>query len=336
MKNNRVGEFELIKKLTKNLPKKSANVIKGVGDDCAVIKTSNKNFLLATCDCQVENVHFVKDIAKPEEIGQKAAAVNISDIAAMGGKPTCCLVSLIIPKEIDEQFIERLYQGIVGQCGKYKIQIIGGNISKGKELIIDIFMLGEAKENEIIYRSGAKPGDKILVTGVLGEATGGLIALKDKNIKLPAKEKNQLIKRQITPQPRLSESIIIARTKTATSMIDISDGLTSDLLHICDQSKVGIEIWEEKLPISSLVYNLSKKIKKDPLDLALYGGEDYELLFTCSKNAVDELIRIIKEKTGTKATVIGEILEKKKGRFIILKNGKKERLEAKGWDHFKK
>jgi len=304
----KLGEFELIDKLTRNLPGYGKEVIEGIGDDCAVIKQNANKYLLATCDAQVAGVHFLLD-TDPGQIGQKAVAVNISDIAAMGGQPTLCLVSLIIPKSIDTEYIDSVYSGIRLMCERYGIQIIGGNISSGEQLVIDITMMGAVNPKKMLLRSGAKPGDKVLVTGSLGAAAAGVVS-----------------KKHILPTPRIKESNAIAKSKLATSMIDISDGLLSDISHICDQSNVGVTLNETQIPVSDSANLLQ----------ALSGGEDYELLFTAPSESVEMLIKMISRKTKTPVKVIGEVVPKKEGRWIIDKNGQKRPLISDGWDHFAK
>lgn len=331
-----IDEFSLIRKISQKISINSKNVIKGIGDDCAVIKATSGKYLMITCDCQVEGVHFLKN-KSPEDVGRKAIAVNVSDIASMGGKPTFCLISLIIPKDIDLKYIDDLYSGIILECKNYGVEIIGGNISKGKELIIDVFMMGEVTPKELILRSTAKPGDKVLVTGSLGEAAAGLklLSLPTSGIQHHTSHFSRLIKRCLTPQARLLEGKTIAKTRMATSMIDISDGLSTDAFNLCEQSKVGIKIYEALFPMSNDLILVSKLFNKSAFDLALNGGDDYELLFTVPSNSVDEIVNEVFKKTGTKVSVIGEVLPKAKGGWLVLKNGKEVPLKSGGWDHLR-
>ena len=319
MNSKKLGEFALIDQLTHNLPKYRKEVIKGVGDDCAVLVQSTQKHLLITCDVQVEGVHFSTNIPKPEQIGKKAIAVNISDIAAMGGKPTFCLVSLIIPRKTNSEYVDSIYSGIRSSCKQYDIQIIGGNISTGKQLAIDIFMMGEVRKDELLLRSGAKPGDKVMVTGSLGGAAASLA-----------------LNKHFIPQSRLTEASIIAKSKLSTAMIDISDGLLSDIGHVCDQSNVGVVIHETQILVPGSVTRLEKQLHKKPLTFALTGGEDYELLFTAPSGAADKIIRMVQRKTGTPVSIIGEVLPKANGRWVQSKNGQKQPLISTGWDHLGK
>lgn len=298
----KLSEFSLIERIKKRVGKYKKPIYKGIGDDAAVIKINKNKCLLYTCDSLVSGIHFSEKHTTPYQIGRKAAAVNISDIAAMGGKPDHCLVSLFLPKETTKKFVDGLYKGLSKECNLYDIDIIGGNISKSKQFIIDLFLTGEASPEKVLFRSGAQPGDAVLVTGTLGDSAMGL---------------------KFIPTPRVTEAILIAQSGKATSMIDISDGLSSDIGHICDESKVGVKIYLEKLPISK---GVDKKT-------ALNGGEDYELCFTVPEKYVNEIFLEFEKKSKTKVTKVGEILPKKQGKWLIDKD-KKIPLKAKGWDHF--
>ena len=336
------GEFELIRKIMNKLPSTTSEVIMGAGDDTGVIKISKNSYLLATTDSQVEGVHFLTQFAAPTDIGRKSVAVNVSDIAAMGGIPTYCLVSLIlprtimvrgVPKTLQEDYADKLYDGIVEECKRYDIQIIGGNISTGQGLVVDIFMLGKTKPSRLLLRKGAKPGDKILVTGSLGGANAGLQLLLNKKLEVKAESRKALLSKQFTPIPRLKEAQIIAGKQCATSMIDISDGLGADLNHICESSKVGARIYEEKIPVNDEVREVAKELNKNELELAISGGEDYELMFTAPKNMTSDIVSAVKQGTGTEISVIGEILPEDEGEWLVLKNGKTIPLPVGGWDH---
>jgi thiamine-monophosphate kinase len=331
-----IGEFDYIKNLINKLPKTGQDVITGAGlDDAGVIKISEDQYMLATTDALVDGVHFTSKVFRPEEVGRKAIAVNVSDIAAMGAKPTYCLVSLVFPKTLDENYKTRLYDGIIEECKRYDIQIIGGNISRGQEIVVDIFLLGKTTPDRMLSRSGAKVGDKLLVTGFLGQAAAGLQLLtsyaKKKEI---LRQFPDLISKQLTPTPRLKEALTIAQTRLATSMIDISDGLAQDIGHICNSSSVGVKIYEDKLPISIDVKDAAKMTGKTPLELALSGGEDYELCFTIPNKSVEKIISKIEHKTKTPVNIVGEILSKESGQLLVLKNGEIIPLQSSGWDHF--
>lgn len=320
-------EFEFISFLQKKYGRGKHGIIKSIGDDTAVVSPLKNQLLLYTCDSQVEGVHFLPEFSSAFQIGKKAGASAISDIAAMGGRPLHLLVSLHVGSKTSERFIKDIYNGIDSACKKYNVSIVGGNTSKSNELTIDIFVIGEADEKHVLYRHGAKPGDKICVTGTLGDAAAGLFALKN-----GLKKYTKLIDRQTTPAARISEGQIIVKLKKATSMIDISDGLSNDLLHICRQSSAGARIFLEKLPISEELKSFCKATKKDPYQFALNGGEDYELLFTVEKECADTVIKKVEKQTGTKVTIIGEIAAKRN--ITLERNSRKTLLKPHGWDHF--
>lgn len=325
MKSKKISEFLLIDRIANKINKYKNTVIKGIGDDAAVIKINKNKCLLFTCDSLVSGVHFSEKYATPYQIGRKAAAINISDIAAMGGKPSYFLVSLFLPKNITKKFIDELYKGLIEECSKYNINIIGGNIAKSNKFIIDLFLIGEVSRQNLLLRSGAKIGDSVLVTGTLGESAAGLKLLQKIKLNVPKKDRKKLIYRHLTPIPRIKEGILISKSKMATSMIDISDGLSSDLGHICDESQVGVKLFKDRIPTANSVKNIV---------LALNGGEDYELCFTVPKKYVSNIINKLKKTVKTKVTVIGEITPKKQGRWLIDSIGGKIPLKAKGWDHF--
>src|SRR3989338_4613495 len=327
------GEFGLINKLTSSLIK-SKYVIVGVGDDCAVIKSSGSRYILATVDAQVMGVHFLPG-TPPERIGRKAAAVSISDIAAMGGTPKHCLVSLFLPKNISDAYVEDVYRVITRECKTYSVGIVGGNITRAPQFASDIALLGEASPKNILLRSSAEAGDKVLVTGSLGNAAAGLRLLQAPRAAISGAIRDFLVAKQTSPTPRISESAAIACARKATSMIDISDGLAQDMLHIAEQSKVGVILHEKRFPISRELKVFCKSMRKNPSVFALAGGEDYELLFTVPPERADSLASRIKRKTGTKVTEIGEITKKEKGNWLIFNNGRKMRLKPSGWAYLK-
>lgn len=320
---NTFTEDSLIKRISDNLRINNKNIIKGIGDDTAVVKVNKNKYFLYTCDSLVSGVHFSEKYFSPYQIGRKAATVNMSDIAAMGGVPKHLLVSLFLPEGTTEKFIDELYKGLTDECRVYNVDIIGGNISKSKEFIIDIFLTGEVSSKNLLLRSGARVGDVVVVTGTLGDSATGLKLLQKPGGKISNYD-TQFISKHLTSIPRAKEGMILSQSGMVTSMIDVSDGLSSDVGHICDESNVGVKLFLEKLPVSDGVEKIT----------ALNGGEDYELCFTASFKNVLHLSQLLKKKTGTKITVVGEIIDSKKGRWLLDKNGKKIKLVSKGWDHF--
>lgn len=315
------SESSFIEKLKKQMKSYGNDVLVGIGDDAAVLRPPRGMQLLATCDVQVEGVHFQRARITPERLGQRAVATAISDIAAMGGIPRFLLFALGIPAKTDQLFIDRLFEGIRRACRNYQITLVGGNLSRARELFIDCFVLGETK-GKLVRRKGAKIGDKVLLTGVIGH--GAMARLQGKFL---------------VPTARVREGEIIAESGLSTAMIDISDGLSTDLLHICDASDVGVRIFTEELPLSMGLREGRTLVKVRPYqkwDLALHGGEDYELCFTAPRNKAEKIIAELYRKTGTKVTVIGEILDKKEGRWVVDPKGRQIPLIAKGWGHFRK
>lgn len=336
-----IGEFGLIKRLTKNITLYKERVIVGVGDDVAVVKTEAEKYLLLTCDILIEGTHFTKETITPYQLGKKVVAINVSDIAAKGGIPKQALISIGLPKDTKVVYVDEIYGGIKEQSKKFNIDIVGGNTALSKDKIfIDLFLVGEIKPDLLLLRSGAKPDDKILVTGNLGDSSAGLKIIENQDLKLEdikfeKKYKTKLKQAHLSPNPRLLESRIIAKSNFANSMMDISDGLSSDLAKICEASNVGAIIWEEKIPVSKETLAFAKSIGKSPFNFALRGGEDYELLFTIPKENVEIIIKKIQRETKTKVTEIGEIKDRKFGIKIVKTNGEMTPLNTYGWNHFK-
>lgn len=327
-------EFEFIQKLKKTIHVRSEDVVVGIGDDAAVLRKNKTNYQLVTTDSLVENVHFVRSLITPQQLGFKAAAISLSDIAAMGGSPQYCLVSLMLPSSIDTRFVEGIYEGLGKASGVYGIDIIGGNISRNDSVIIETVMIGEVKNDLLLLRSGARPGDAVLVTGTLGNSAAGLKLLQNPKLSISEKEKKLLISFHLTPLPCLEESVLIAGTRHATAMIDISDGLCSDLSHICDASDVGVGLQIAALPVSQTCKKAAKLLGVSAEELALYGGEDYELCLTVPQKHVEKVKHAVEKETGTQLTVIGEILPKIEGRWLQSPDGKKHPLKPAGWSHF--
>ena len=264
----------------------------------------------------VEEDHFSLKFSSAEQIGMKAIEVNVSDIAAMSGLPKHALISLALPKNIDLKFIDGLYRGFNKAGKKYKINIIGGDITHSKQIVINIAMIGFVEKENLCLRRDAKVNDLVCVSGDLGKSAAGLELLFNK-------KKGKSIKFNLEPKARLDFARKVARYVNA--MEDVSDGLAQEIRNICDASKKGAVIYKEKIPISKKVINDAKKIKKDPYNFALYGGEDFELVFTISKDNF--------KKLKNKVYVVGKILNKKEGIYLLDKN-RKIRL-GKGYDHFK-
>lgn len=332
MKISEYGEFKLIEKIAKDTIYDSQRVVVGIGDDTAVEKITPGYLLLSTCDALVDGVHFLLDKIPPKQLGRKSVAVNLSDIAAMGGKPTSILITLALPKDITVNWVEDLYVGIKEMCSLYKVNIMGGDMVSSPFVCINITALGEVKPEYLIKRSGACVGDVIMVTGALGDSGAGLEIIKrglEKELYW-----SKLVEKHLNPVPQVLEGQFLAKTGFVTSMNDISDGLASEIREISEASKVGVELWEEKIPFSSLLLDAAEKFAISPVKLALTGGEDYQLVFTCKNNKVKYLKEIFTKEFAKELYIIGEIKPIEYG--IKLKNlrGQYNELLVKGYNHF--
>jgi thiamine-monophosphate kinase len=333
------GEFELIALLTRGLPSHS-DVISGVGDDCAILDTGGNRLLLATCDSQVEGVHFTFQASSPEDIGRKALAINISDIAAMGGEPRYALISLILPLRQSLEILERVYAGLRQEAEQFAIAIVGGNISgagKGEQLVIDITLLGSIERGHALMRSGARIGDILFVTGSLGGSAAGLYTILHPDNAYPSEAREALRSVYRVPRPRVREGRILSQLgpKTVTAMIDISDGLSGDLQHLCERSNVGALIDIRQLPLSQELCKIASASTHDPFDWALHGGEDYELLFSVSPGKEDFVIEAVQSATGTSITAIGKLCAAEDGIKLVWPGGQEEPLAPRSWDHLR-
>lgn len=332
-----LGEFGLISKLTKDIKPTQPSTKYTVGDDCAVMDFGSKKVLMTT-DLLLEGIHFNLEYVPLKHLGYKAAVVNFSDIYAMNGTPTQITVSLGISRRFSVEDIEALYSGIRLACEHYNVDIVGGDTSASMTgLTISITCLGVAAAKDIIYRNGAKLNDLICVSGNLGTAYMGLqllererqVAQSDDKTQLAFEGKEYLLQRQLKPEAR--KDIIEALRKAGvkpTAMMDISDGLSSELMHICSQSKVGCCIYEDKLPIDFQAAALAEEMNLNIVTCALNGGEDYELLFTCSLDDYEKLIPI------EDLYIIGHITKPEYGLNLIGRNGEEITLKAQGWQAF--
>lgn len=330
-----VGEFPLIARLEPIIATDRPEVVVGLGDDVAVLEAPGDEFLLATIDIQVESIHFLRHLITPYQLGRRALAINLSDIAAMGGHPQFALVSLALPSDTEVTWVEELYRGMRAEADRAGTVVVGGNMARAPEHIcVDVALLGRIRRDHLLLRSGARAGDQVLVTGHLGEAAAGLRLGLNSDLALAAPEREALLARYLTPTPRLSEAAVIARSQQATAMIDLSDGLSSDVGHICERSQLGVRIWAERLPIAAPVRRVAELTASPAWQLALAGGDDYELCFTAPPYAVDDLIAAVMRETGTPVTVVGEMLPAEQGRWLALSDGQEIPLEASGWEHF--
>jgi thiamine-monophosphate kinase len=331
-----LDEFALIARLTRSLASHS-DVELGVGDDCAVLDFSADTVLLATCDSQVEGVHFTLQTSSPEEIGRKALAVNLSDIAAMGGTPRFALVSLILPKQFLLDSLDGIYAGLRQEAEAFSTAIVGGNIAGAggsRQLVIDITVLGSAERGRVLTRSGAHVGDIICVTGHPGDSAAGLHTLLHP---LAYSEPALGIVRAAhrVPRPRVREGQLLAQLgpEIVTALLDISDGLSGDLGHICERSQVGARVEVAALPFSPSIHSIAAEAQRDPLLWTLHGGEDYELLFTVSPDRMQDVRDLIQNTTGTSVTPIGTILPASDGLQLLYPDNHTEPMPIESWNH---
>jgi len=333
LKFDEIGEFGFIETIKEECITTSKNVIKGIGDDCAVFGPSSGRVMLFTTDMLVEDIHFLKSKMTPYQLGWKSIAVNLSDIAAMGGRPLVLLISLAIPSEMDVELIQDLYKGMKDICEHYKVNIVGGDtVASPDKLIVNISLVGDAKENEVLYRSGARPGDSIYLTGNVGDSFAGLKILKNE-ISSPKSIARHFIKIHNEPKPLIKTGMVIAASRLASAMIDVSDGLLSDLGHICKESGVGAMLLRRKIPLSSELKLLASRVGFNPLTLALSGGEDYHLLLTVPEVNIKGFEMLCKDKGLSPLYLIGEIREGK-GIKMVNDDGSIEKMSIKGFNHF--
>ncbi len=333
MKFDEIGEFGFIESIKKECITTLKDVIKGIGDDCAVFGPSSGRVLLFTTDMLVEDIHFLKSKMSPYQLGWKSIAVNLSDIAAMGGRPLILLISLAIPAEMDVEIIQDLYKGMKDICEHHKVNIVGGDtVASPDKLVINVSLIGDAKENEVLYRSGARPGDSIYLTGNVGDSFAGLKILK-KEISSPKSIASYFIKIHNEPKPLIETGMTIAASGFANAMIDVSDGLLPDLGHICKESGVGALLFRSKIPLSSELKLLASRVKFNPLDLALSGGEDYILLLTVPEANIKCFEMVCKDKGLLPLYLIGEIKEEK-GIRMVNDDGSIEEISMRGFNHF--
>lgn len=336
---NDLGEFGLIQHLTSSIELTHYSTIKGIGDDAAVLNFSDKRTLIST-DLLLEGIHFDLRYVPLKHLGYKAVQVNLSDIYAMNGIASQITFSIGLSSKFPLEAVEEIYEGALIACKKYGVDLIGGDTSASAQgLVISVTSIGYADENKVVYRSGAKEGDLLCVSGDLGAAYVGLqllerekkIFLENPNIQPDLEGKDYIVERQLKPEARkdiveLFQDLDII----PTAMIDVSDGLASEILHICKESKVGCKLYEDKIPIDPMTYDTAREFGLDPTVCALSGGEDYELLFTVPQDKYDLI------KNQLDISVIGYITDIDAGCDMISKSDKVHPIKAQGWNAFKK
>jgi thiamine-monophosphate kinase len=333
----KLGEFGLIDHLTKKFSIQQKSTLKGIGDDAAVLDFNGKKALISS-DQLIEGIHFDLSYMPLKHLGYKAAVVNLSDIYAMNGVATQLIVSLAVSNRFPLEALEEFYEGIALACTLYNVDLVGGDTtSSEKGLYISITAIGAADEADIVYRSGAKPNDLLVVSGDLGGAYMGLQVLQREKEVFKVNPNNQpdlepysyIVERQLKPEARIDIVKLLKELDVSpTSMIDISDGLSSEILHLCNKSKVGCNVYEDKIPLDPTVITACEEFKLDSTLVALSGGEDYELLFTIDQKEFPKI------KGNPNLTVVGHMTEIEEGAHLISRNNTKIPLKAQGWNSF--
>ena len=342
MKLEQIGEFGLIARINKKVGRRNRRVVAGIGDDAAAVWASPDEILLLTTDILVEGVHFDRRIQSFWQIGWRAAVANVSDIAAMGGLPRHALVSICLPETVSVEQVDELYEGMQAAADEYHFGIVGGDtVSSPRDLVVCPCLFGEVEESSLVLRGGAEAGDLICTTGELGGSQAGLAMLqrvvspaRDGPAPLPENEWSAVRERHLQPRPRLREARLLAQGGVAHAMIDVSDGLAGDVRHIAEESGVGAEIFEEKIPIGSQTRRGAQYLGASGLDFALNGGEDFELLFTISPDDFPGAAKRIRRETGTDISAIGKVLPVREGIVLVSPEGKRTPLLTEGYQHF--
>jgi thiamine-monophosphate kinase len=331
-----ISEDELVRAIRKVLSGEAPGVAIGIGDDAAVVDTGRHHTILTT-DMLIEGIHFDRTSASAHDVGHKALTVNVSDVAAMGGSPRFGLVSLGLPPEVETPWVIELYAGIREAAGEYGVAIVGGDTNRAGKVVLSITVVGAVARDGAVTRSGGRPGDRLVVTGSLGAAAGGLrLAQADPHEVREALASDwgrRLVQAHLRPVARVGEGETLS-SAGATAMIDISDGLALDLSRVCAESGVGATLTLADVPVADGLEDLAKALEGalDPLDLALHGGEDYELLAALPPEAVEEAAVKLAERFGTGLSVVGTVTEEEV--HAVAEDGTEGPLEPKGWDHF--
>lgn len=333
MKLGEIGEFGFIRRVAPLCIARPEGVYKGIGDDCALIELNADELLLMTTDLLIERSHFKLGWTSPEDLGSKSLAVNISDIAACGGVPREAFVSLAIPNKIKVEWLDRFYDGLTGLAKVFDINVLGGDTASSKaDLMINIALTGLVQKNQALLRSSARPGDSVCLIGVLGESAAGLRILAS-GLRKNTPAQADLIRSHLRPTPLVKEGRLLAESGLCTALIDVSDGLSADLNHLCEQSGVGAIILEDQIPISKKLLEVFPDSKKRIMKFILHGGEDYALLAAIRTEGLTELKSRLKE-IGSVMRVIGKFTDDS-GHIFLNSNGKLTDLQPLGWDHFK-
>lgn len=335
-------EFGLIRTLKQRFGRTDRSVIRGIDEDAAVLRPSPQELILVTTDLLAEGIHFDLTTSSFANVGYRGAIANLSDIASMGGTPRFLLVALAIPPDRSKADIESMYKGMMQACRAYEVQLVGGDTSASRRgLFLSIVLIGSARAGRILPRNGAKVGDRLYVTGTLGDSLAGFRLLMSRRARAQggrrtptAPQERYLIRRHLHPLARITEARWLANRKIASAAIDLSDGLAGDLRHLCEQSRVGAEIEASSLPVSHACRTYAGRQGLNPTELALTGGEDYELLFTVPAHQVRRFERL-KSASRLMMTCIGTIKPKRFGIKIRSDRGSLRKLGTRSYEHFR-
>jgi thiamine-monophosphate kinase len=331
-------EFQLIQSLPRRFSTQGLHPIVGIGDDAAILPSSSSQHVVISTDLLVEDIHFTRKTATLYDIGYKAAAANLSDIAAMGATPTAIFVAIALPPSFIEEDWHEFYRGLAVPCKRYKVQLLGGDTSASPtSLFIAITIMGQVAPGHFLTRHGAKNGDLIYVSGTLGDSAAGLAYLNQSKrppkSAIRSKPMKYLVQRHLQPTARVPLGELLASQPYASSAMDLSDGLSGDLRHLCRQSRVGALIDSEQIPMSQQMQRYAKRIRATPLHWSLHGGEDYELLFTIPPQWQHELEKCAKERR-IPITHIGIIQPKRFGIRIVHHNQRQDVFSPRSYEHF--
>ena len=326
-----MAEFDLIRRIREAVGPPSHGTLVGLGDDAAVYKPPGQLELL-TCDAFVEDVHFRRGYATFEEIGAKCMVANVSDVAAMGGFPTRAVLSICVPPDMTDEDVDALYRGALDVCRRYGVEVVGGDtVSSPSGLIVSVALTGSVDRDHVVTRAGAVVGDAVIVTGELGGSEAGLRALaeglqEDGGVR-DAK------RRHLAPVPRVAEARALIEVATPHAMIDVSDGLSSDVWHIAEESNVGIAIEADRIPLAPCALDVAERLGVDPLELALASGEEFELVVAIPSAEVARTAEHVEAVTGTRISLIGTVVDADTGCSLVMADGTGKPLLRTGFEH---
>lgn len=335
MRVSQIGEFGLIDRLAGVIPHRRPDVVVGMGDDAAAVVPAEGMLLVASCDALLEGVHFRREFATPRQIGRKAIAVNLSDIAAVGGIPAHVLVVLGLPRDAEVEFVDELYAGLIEQAEEFGVAIVGGDtVLSPSGVMLCISMTGWVEPGGFVARGGARPGDILMVTGTLGASAAGLALL---SAEVPGLEPQLAARAKLVhlcPRPRVKEGRVLGGSGCVTAMLDISDGLAAEVRRLAHAGGVGVRLRLEDVPVAPEARAVARATGRDPLELAVCGGEDYELLFAVPPGQAARVRGTVERQTGTRVTAVGEVAESARGVLAVDSEGRDVPLQFSGFDHF--